>query len=287
LRLFRDKGDFDAEGFYDVYGEECSQISERRKSEHKQLLDLLSLTGFDISEKTVLDISGGPGYLGQQLKGLCSRCVVTEFSESAVANMASTLEIETVKFDYNTDKPEELFTEKFDLILLRSSIIFCANLDELVGSLRGLLSPNGHVLVETIIPSLGEVLWWQQMEYKFPVIYSQETIEKYFYKHGFSLVAGYRDYGSYTGVKRRSYSGLLRNLYVWLIDYPMVLIYYAFVQRSKVPIDTKLHHKMLTQFWQKTDRCENVQEQPYRNFTAGAENQSKHFGFVYNGYLQR
>jgi hypothetical protein len=142
-------------------------------------------------------------------------------------------------------------------------------------------------LVETIMPTLGEVFWWQQMEYKFPIIYSQETIEKYFYKHGFSFLAGYRDYGSYIGIKGRSTKGVLQKGYTWLIDYPMVLFYYFFARRSKPAVDQGLHHKMLTQIWERTDSAPKVQSQPYRNYDSGPRNQSSHFAYRYNGYLKK
>ncbi len=287
LRLFHDKGDISAADFYDVYATECRNLSEVRQSEVDQLLDQLSLAGITLHGKSVLDISGGPGFVAKQLKGTCARFVVTEFSEKATRAMKDVLGIETVKFDYTSDKLQSLFADKFDLVLLRSSIIFCPKLDEFVASLRAILNRGGHVLVETIMPTLGDVLWWQQMEYKFPIIYSQETIEKYFYKHGFSLIAGYRDYGSYTAIKGRSTQGLLQKGFTWLIDYPMVLLYYLFARKGRVAIDQGLHHKMLTQIWKKTDSAENVQEQPYRNYDAGEANRSTHFSYRYNGYIRK
>lgn len=287
LRLFHDKGDISAADFYDVYAAECRELSEVRKSEVDQLLDQLSLVGINLHGKSVLDISGGPGFVAKQLKDSCARFVVTEFSEKATRAMKEVLDIETVTFDYTTDQLQNILADKFDLVMIRSSIIFCPKLDEFVASLRTILSSDGHVLVETITPTLGEVLWWQQMEYKFPIIYSQETIEKYFYKHGFSLMAGYRDYGSYTAIKGRATKGLLQKGYTWLIDYPMVLFYYLFAPRGRVAIDQRLHHKMLTQIWKKTDLAENVQEQPYRNYDAGSANQSTHFSYRYNGYIRK
>lgn len=287
LRLFRDQGDISAADFYDVYAEECRNISDERQSEVEQLLDQLSLAGIVIDGKAVLDISGGPGFVARQLKDRCARFVVTEFSSRATAAMADVMNIETIKFDYNSDRLGDLFPDRFDLILIRSSIIFCPNLDVFVASLGSVLADGGHVLIETIMPTLGEVYWWQQMEYKFPIIYSQETLEKFFYKHGFSLVAGYRDYGSYTAIKRRQIRGALKQGYTWLIDYPMVLFYYLIGRRSRVTIDQRLHHKMLTQIWKKTDFREEVATLPYRNFDADAITGSTHFAHRYNGYLRR
>lgn len=287
LRLFRDRGDIGAADFYDVYATECAKISPVRESEVAQLLDQLSLAGISLADKRVLDISGGPGYVAKQIKGDCARIVVTEFSELATRAMRDVLGIETVKFDYTTDRLENLFTEKFDLVLIRSSIIFCPQLDEFVASLRNVLTDEGQVLIETIMPTLGDVLWWQQMEYKFPIIYSQETLEKYFYKNGFYFMTGYRDYGSYTSIKGRSTQGLAQKAYTWLIDYPMVLFYSLFASKSRVAIDQGLYHKMLTQIWQRAPSAASVRSQPYRNFTAGEANKSTHFAYTYNGYLKK
>ena len=230
-------------------------------------------------------MSGGPGYVGKELKNECARIVVTEFSEKAVHAMGVQFNIETARFDYTKDKLDEIFKEEFDLIMLRSSIIFCPHLDLLVASLRKILSPNGHVLIETITPNLGEVFWWQQLEYKFPIIYSQETIEKYFYKHGFSLSAAFRDRGSYIGVKKRSYSDFSKHFFTWVIDYPMVLGYYLASKWTRTAVDQRLNHKMLTQIWRKTECIENTQDRPYVNYQQGSKNKSKTFGYIYNGYL--
>lgn len=286
LRLFHDKGDISAADFYDVYADECRNISEVRRTEVDQLLDQLALADISLSGKRVLDISGGPGYLAKELNGTCARFVVTEFSEKATRAMTDVLGIETAKFDYTTDSLPKIFADRFDLILIRSSIIFCPNLDEFVASLRAIVPDDGHVLVETIMPTLGEVFWWQQMEYKFPLIYSQETIEKYFYKHGFSLVAGYRDYSSYPDIRGRETKGALQKGYTWLIDYPMVRLYNLLARKSRVAIDQRLHKKMLTQIWKRADSSE-VETKPYRNYTAGPENRSTHFSYRYNGYLKR
>lgn len=287
LRLFRDRGDISAADFYDVYANECRNISPMRQSEVDLLRDQLRLAGIDIAGKAVLDVSGGPGFVAKQFRDTTERFVVTEFSEKATRAMRDVLGVETATFDYTKDDLRKIFTERFDLVLIRSSIIFCPDLDPFVASLRAILKPGGHVLVETIMPTLGEVFWWQQMEYKFPIIYSQETLEKYFYKHGFSLMAGYRDYGSYTDVRGRETHGMLQKGYTWLLDYPMVRGYNLLARTGRVAIDQRLHKKMLTQVWRVSNAAEQVQAQPYRNYEIGDENQSTHFAQPYNGYLRK
>lgn len=287
LRLFHDIGDFNPPDFYDEYAKQCRVETTFRSSEVKQLLDQFEVAGIKIENKAVLDISGGPGFVAKYLQTICERVVVTEYSEIATKAMSETLGVKTIKFDYNSDKLNEILSEKFDIVLLRSSIIFCQNLDHLISSIRNILKPDGHVLVETILPTLGEVFWWQQMEYKFPIIFSQETIEKYFYKNGFSLMYGYREYGSYERVKLRGEGDFRKRLFTWIVDYPMVLIYYLLAPKSRIAIDQTLQHKMLCQIWRKTDFFQNNQESSYLNYQSGTYNRSIHFEYIYNGYLKK
>ena len=283
LRLYSDKGDFKADAFYDSSAFDSTDTTTWRASEVLQVKDQLSLAGISVENKKILDISGGPGYVGSYLKQNGANVVVTEFSISTVEMMRDIHGLQSVTFDYTTEDISAKLDDKFDLVMIRSSIIFCPNLDLLVEQLRKILNPSGTIFVESILPSYGEIFWWQQLEYKFPKIYSQETIEKIFYKHGFKLKIGYRDYGGYSGVKLRSYSAVSRHIFTWLIEYPMVLIYKILNIHKRASIDSSMDHKMITQFW----TLENIEESCYKNYRQGKNNRSKTFGYTYNGYLNQ
>ena len=158
---------------------------------------------------------------------------------------------------------------------------------EFVASVRRVLNPNGHVLLKTILPTLGEVLWWQQMEFECPLISPQATLEKMFFKHGLSLRYGQRDYGSYLAVKWRTTSDPLRQAFTWLIDFPMMLAYYLLAPKRRLTIDQSLQHKMVTQVWEKTGVAADRRAGAYTNYEIGTGNQSMHFELEYNGYLRR
>ena len=96
--------------------------------------------------------------------------------------MKNNLGVNAIKFDYLSDKISKVVSDKFDMIMVRSSIIFCPYLNDFIDELCGLLNDDGVIFIESITPSIGEIFWWQQLEYKFPFIYSQETIEKCFLK---------------------------------------------------------------------------------------------------------
>lgn len=287
MRLFHAPKEFESAKFYDVYAKACRDENAFRRSEVEQLRDQFALIEVDFKDKSVLDISGGPGFVGKYLGSTCKRVVVTECCAEATKAMADTLGINAVKYDYSEDDLEALFAERFDIVLLRSSIIFCPDLDKLIATIRKVICPEGYVLVESIIPSLGEVFWWQQMEFKFPIIYSQQYIEKCFYKHGFSLKLAYREYGSYVKNKWRGGRSFSHRMFTWLIDFPMMGLYYLFARKSRIPVDQGLHHKMLTQIWRYKKPQEQDAEVLPVNYRAGVDSRSTHFSFVYDGYLRK
>ncbi len=284
MRLFSDKGDFNYDEFYDAFVHETNNATEKRLSDIEQVVDTLNYFNFDIKDKKILDISGGPGLVPGKLNSLALECCTTEHSELAANAISEHFAIRAKRFDYNKDHINEIYPEKFDLILIRSSVIFCEDVDRLLSDCSKILSDEGCVLIESIVPSLGEVLWWQTLEYKFPRIHSQETLEKYFYKNNFNFVGGFREYGNYIGVKNRSYEEFTKRLFVWFIDLPLYLLYYIGLRKSKIAIDTRNLHKMVVQFWTLSDNFNTCSK--YNNFYIGSEKKSKHFGFIYNGYLK-
>ena len=283
LRLYSEKDDIVPAEFYDTEAFDLMDKTEWRKSELDQVVDQLNLINFQPKGKKILDVSGGPGIVARHLKELGGEVCVTEYADSQVNAMKNNLGVNAIKFDYLSDKISKVVSDKFDMIMVRSSIIFCPYLNDFIDELCGLLNDDGVIFIESITPSIGEIFWWQQLEYKFPFIYSQETIKKCFLKNGFSLKYGYKDFGSYYGVKKRSYAELKKFLYVWLLEFPMVCLYRMINFYKRPAIDRSMNHKMITQFWTR-DKSKN---HTYINFYQGKENKSKTFCFKYNGYLKK
>lgn len=289
LRLFHVPKNkiYDRASFYDVYSSESLNNDKFRISQAQQFCDQFEINGINLEGKRILDISGGPGVVASELAKKGADVIVTEFSEQSVAGMKNHLGVNAIKFDYLNDKLEDVFNGKlFDIVAIRSSIIFSGDIEKLLKSIDKIIEPSGYLLVETIIPSLGEVFWWQQMEFKFPIIYSQESLEKYFYKFGYQLKYGYREYGDYNGIKLRSNKEIKRQLFTWLIDYPMMLCYYLLAPKRKIPFDQSTRHKFITQLWRKDHFINNLEEPKYFHYKSGSINKSPHFSYIYNGYLK-
>ena len=289
MRLFHAPTEgFPPSEFYDGYANKALYEDAMKLSQVEQLFDQFSINNLDISDREILDISGGPGVLASALKDKCRRMVVTEYSQTSVDSMREHLGVDAVKFDYLNDQLEAVVEGKFDIILIRSSIIFCHDIEKLLKSISKILRQDGYILLETIIPTLGEVFWWQQMEYKFPIIYSQMALESFMFRHGYKLRYGYREYGSYVSIKWRGEKkkGFARMLFTWMIDYPMVLFYYFLARKSKIPIDQSLRHKFLTQLWHKSSSSGSSEQPVMRHYDIGEDNRSPHFSYIYNGYLK-
>ena len=73
-------------------------------------------------------------------------------------------------------------------------------------------------------------------------------------------------------MKARSYAEFSKSLFTWLIEYPMLLIYYIQNIFKRPAIDRSLGHKMITQFWVKDE----AQDCEYLNFNQGRSLKVKH-----------
>lgn len=289
-RLFHVQDDFmTRENFYSVYKDQCLIDSPERLSQLDELLDQLNLAKVNIESADVLDISGAPGVLSRIIKNYVKTIEFTELNESVVSAISKAAGVKGYVFDYFKNNIDEIINDKkYDLILIRSSIIFCPDFEKLILSLKNLLNVNGHILIETILPTMGEILWWQQLEYKFPRIYSQLYIENVLRANNFEPKLSYRNYGSYlTNKFRGRKKGIVKFVFVWLIEFPMVLFYQFLNFHKNVPIDNSMNHKMLTQIWAyNPDKTERSKLLITRDIKDSKKNSSFHFTRIYNGFLK-
>jgi 2-polyprenyl-3-methyl-5-hydroxy-6-metoxy-1,4-benzoquinol methylase len=285
-RLFKFQDADDNKNIYDAESNESIILEKWKASETDQIEDQLKLISFSPKKKKILDISGGPGIVGKKLKQDKAFVHVSEFSQDTVQMMRKKFNLIAKKFDYNSDNIKDIFPSKYDLIMIRSSIIFCKNLDKLIKDCSFLLKKNGVLMLETILPSLGEIFWWQQLEYKFPFIWSEKQINKVLNKNKLTKILSYKEHGNYLWVKLRSHRSLARKAFILLVELPLVYFYFllTLINRNAVPISRDLKHRMLTQFWKKTKYKKQCK---YACLYQGKENKSKTFGYVYNGYLKK
>ncbi len=174
---------------YDRYAELCKKGIEytRWASWPKYYTDLFRLLRIDLSDKSILDISGGPGFLTKELSKKCKRAVVTEYSQTSVDAMSKVLGIEAVRYDYNSDRLEDLIDGKFDVVLDIGSLNFCKDLPKFVESLKRVMAQDGVVIADYPQPSLGMCIRWQDPDYTHLALYRSNVVAKVFVQHGFRL----------------------------------------------------------------------------------------------------
>ncbi|HXB39629.1 MAG TPA: methyltransferase domain-containing protein [Bacteroidia bacterium] len=166
-----------AEGSGTKWGGETKIVSER-----------LSKFGVNIKDKSVLDVSGGPGFVANNLRSETSYMLLTEFSQVAVEGMRKFLAIDIEKYDYNSDSLDKITGKKFDIILVRFSINFCNDLEKFVKEAKNLLNPDGLIYVEHVEPNRGCLLRWQFDEYTYTLLHGIKTFAETFNKQGMSTI---------------------------------------------------------------------------------------------------
>lgn len=190
----------DKEDFYDYYLENNQMHVSAQGTKWEGELDSLTkeLLKFDISlkDKKVLDISGGPGFLAQELKNICKEVVVTEYSQVSVDRMKNILKLDVFKYDYNSDEINRIINNQFDIVLIRYSINFCQDVKRMLSSLKKILHNDSIVYVSFVPPTLGVYLRWQFDDYTYHILYDPETLARLFAEEGLIAFARY-DHGSY------------------------------------------------------------------------------------------
>ncbi len=147
----------------------------------------------DITEKitrntkaiSVLDISGGPGYVAKELSGKFKSITVSEFSPSTVSRMISLLHLDTFKFDFNKENLNNLTSKKFDLIMSRHSLNFVENLEDFCGQLEKKINSQGYVYLSFVLNNPQSIIRWQMEEYIYRYLFSPEYVSSIFKKFGF------------------------------------------------------------------------------------------------------
>lgn len=207
---------------YDYYAEVSKTPVENTKYAFwpARFESIFKRYNIDISCKSILDISGGPGYLTKYLSGKCKRVVVTEFSEDSVKGMSKNLAIDAVKYDYNTDRLDEIFKEQFDIVLIEYSINFCGDLQDFASRLYRIVSDKGFIYVTFVPPTLGCCLRWQHDQYTYNILYHPETIVRVFAQNGFVLRDRYSD-PQYSYTKGYAQAGIL----FLLLRMPFIYLY--------------------------------------------------------------
>jgi ubiquinone/menaquinone biosynthesis C-methylase UbiE len=183
------------EDMYDYYLDpalegDTSGAHSKWGNETNELLKELEQFNINIKGKTVLEISGGPGFVAKNLEKIAKKYIVTEFNGTAAGRMKTVLGLHAHKYDFNTDDigavlKEEVGEGKVDVILMRHCVNFCLDIPKFLEELQPYLSENAVAYVSTVLPTLGNCVRWSLDDYTFLALQNPETIAKNFAEKGF------------------------------------------------------------------------------------------------------
>lgn len=168
-------------------GDEIFEVKRKRYlNEANELIQLFSKNKIDISQKVLLDVSGGPGTFAYFIKDKVGSITVTEYGHQTVAAMKEYLSgIKLMQADINEPWPGN---HKYDVVLYRSCLYFCFDFRKHLKDIKKNLTPGALVYICTTAPSLGNSLRWQFEDYTHNVLYSETVVFEILKTEGFSII---------------------------------------------------------------------------------------------------
>lgn len=185
---------------YYKYYTEIIKSGNRGKwaSEITPINERLSSRQINLANKDILDISGEPGFFGEDVKKVANRVVVTAFAEEVAEAIKDVLGLESAKYDFNSDKLSSLFeTQSFDIIFVRYAIGFCENIEFFFDECFKITKNDGYMYVSFSPASRGVCARWMFDDYTYLRQYTKKYIVDMAKNAGFNLVCEYDD-GSYS-----------------------------------------------------------------------------------------
>ena len=166
-------------------------------NEFENAQNRLQHLGISLKGKSILDISGEPGFFAYDATLVCGSVDVTAFADTVTSSMKTHLNISVETYDFNKDNLAELFkNKKYDFIFIRWAIGFCKDLQGFIAQCRELLVDNGIIYISYSPASRAVCARWMFDDYTYLRQYTKKYLNDEFLNRGFTLVSEY-DEGSY------------------------------------------------------------------------------------------
>jgi SAM-dependent methyltransferase len=161
---------------------------DRYLSEHNEVIDLFKSNGISLGDKSVLDVSGGPGSFAHLIAPYVKEIAVSEYDATTVAAMQEILgdEARVFQADLNDTWRDR---QNFDVALYRSCVYFCHDFDAHLAQFKHHVTDGGYVYIQSNLPTLGNCLRWQYEDYTHNVFYHPKSIQTMLMRNGFSVVS--------------------------------------------------------------------------------------------------
>lgn len=167
---------------------------ENQYTEVKQQIESLNIS---FEGKSILDISGEPGFFAEDAEVDCHKVEVTAFAEEVAATMCDILKLNAKKYDFQKDNLVDLYEKReFDYIFVRYAIGFCENLEEFIEQCNEITNQDGVVYVSFSPASRGVCARWMFDDYTYLCQYTEEFLSSKFSEKGFNKIGEF-DEGSF------------------------------------------------------------------------------------------
>jgi 2-polyprenyl-3-methyl-5-hydroxy-6-metoxy-1,4-benzoquinol methylase len=158
----------------------------------KFMEQIVKRQNISLKGKSILDISGGNGSFAKNLESQGARVVLTEYSQASVNYAREHYGVKAECFDFQSDSIQEIFHEKFDLVLLRAAVMFCEDIPRFANDLKKILHPDSQVVLEGVEPPTpAAFLRWQFDDYTYLRMYQVKSVVEFFEKSGYELLDQY------------------------------------------------------------------------------------------------
>lgn len=158
----------------------------RYLGEADEILELFARHGVNLSTKSVLDVSGGPGSFAHLIKDKVAKISITEYDQGSVTGMQSRVPgVRMFQADLNEDWND---AEDFDAILYRSCVYFCTDIERHIAQIKAHVRPGGYIFINTNMPTMGNMLRWQYEDYTLRILYPPALLQSMLERHGFAVV---------------------------------------------------------------------------------------------------
>lgn len=182
------KKELDEEKMYDYFIERPHiEWSEHEGQEF--ITDYLRPSGVDVSDKDLLDISGGNGHFIKQIAKIgAARITLTEINKKTIEYIRQNHNFEVLEYNLNQHDLPTVTGRRFDIIFARACIMFAKDIGKFADEIKRSLVPGGIVMINhSVIPTLGVMLRTQFDEFSYFVLRWPQTIIDEFCKHGLEL----------------------------------------------------------------------------------------------------
>lgn len=177
---------------YYRYYRSIIQGGERGKwaGEYARDSELLRSLGLETRGRTLLDISGEPGFYAVDARhdGVIDP-VVTAFAGDVATTMREELSVRAFGYDFNSHDLPALVDRKFGWIAARWCIGFCENLPKFLAEAATISEPGAILFIQYPTPSQGLCYRWMFDDYTYLRLCSEEWVTAEALKAGFSIRA--------------------------------------------------------------------------------------------------